>query len=95
MPAIPRAGMQIVKWRRSGFAIEADADSTIFEPRRVLDNMTYDKPLPSSEGIPYVLVNGVVVVRMGELGENAYAGKVAWAPVVQQHAGKLTKARAG
>ena len=83
MAAIPRAGMQIVKWRISGFAIGAYADSTIFEPRRVLDKTTYDKPLQYSEGIPYVLVNGVVVARMGELGENAYAGKVAWAPVVQ------------
>ena len=72
-----------MKWRRSGFAIEAYAHSTIFDPRRVLDKTTYNEPLQSSEGIPYVLVNGVAVARMGELVGNAYAGKVAWAPVVQ------------
>lgn len=83
MAAIQRAGFQIVKWRMSGFAIGADADITVFDPRRVIDKATYDEPLQYSEGIPYVLVNGVVVVRMGELVENAHAGKAARAPVVQ------------
>ena len=83
MAAIQRAGMQIVKWRRSGFAIEADADSTIFDPRRVLDKTTYDEPLQYSEGIPYVLVNSVGVARMGELLGNAYAGKAARSAVVR------------
>jgi N-acyl-D-aspartate/D-glutamate deacylase len=63
--------------------VGADADITIFDPRRVIDKATYEEPLQFSEGIPYVLVNGVVVVREEKLVENAFPGKAARAPVQQ------------
>jgi dihydroorotase len=53
----------------------ADADITVFDPARVIDKATFEKPAQYSEGIPYVLVNGVVVVRQGELAENVTPGR--------------------
>jgi N-acyl-D-amino-acid deacylase len=43
----------------------AAADLVIFDPARVRDAATYDKPHAFAEGIPYVLVNGVAVVDQG------------------------------
>jgi N-acyl-D-aspartate/D-glutamate deacylase len=43
--------------------IGADADITMFDPGRVTDKATFDEPLQYSEGIPFVLVNGIAVVK--------------------------------
>ena len=45
--------------------VGADADITVFDPNRVIDKATYEEPLQYSEGIEFVLVNGVVVVDNG------------------------------
>lgn len=45
----------------------ADADLTLFDPETVSDTSTYEAPAGYSTGIRYVLVNGVPVVRAGEL----------------------------
>ena len=42
------------------------ADVTIFNPSTIADAATFEKPHAYPVGIPYVLVNGVVVVRKGE-----------------------------
>ena len=42
------------------------ADVTIFNAATVGDAATFEKPHAYAAGIPYVLVNGVVVVRKGE-----------------------------
>jgi N-acyl-D-amino-acid deacylase len=42
------------------------ADVTIFNASTVADVATFEKPHAYAVGIPYVLVNGVVVVRKGE-----------------------------
>lgn len=42
------------------------ADITIFDPARVQDNATYKDPHHYATGIPFVLVNGVEVVKNGE-----------------------------
>jgi N-acyl-D-aspartate/D-glutamate deacylase len=55
--------------------IGADADLTIFDPARVIDRATFENPAQYSEGIPYVLVNGVLVVRNGVLQENVAPGR--------------------
>ena len=44
-----------------------DADITVFDPETVLDRSTYVDATVTSSGIPYVLVNGVVVVDRGEV----------------------------
>jgi N-acyl-D-amino-acid deacylase len=42
------------------------ADLTVFDPATVQDTATFERPHGFAQGIPYVLVNGVVVVRNGE-----------------------------
>ena len=42
------------------------ADVTIFDPAQVRDTATFEDPHHYPEGIPYVLVNGRVVLRNGE-----------------------------
>ena len=52
-----------------------DADIAIFDPETVQDNSTMqDGGLPST-GIPYVLVNGTVVIRDSETGDDVFPGK--------------------
>jgi N-acyl-D-aspartate/D-glutamate deacylase len=42
------------------------ADVVVFNPATVRDTATFERPHGFAEGVPYVLVNGVVVVRNGE-----------------------------
>jgi hypothetical protein len=62
--------------RKGRLQVGADADITIFDPERVIDKATYEEPFERSEGIDYVIVNGVVVVRHGELEPDVYPGKI-------------------
>lgn len=59
----------------------ADADITIFDPVRVIDKATFDEPLQYSEGIQFVFVNGVPVLKDGQLMEGVFPGRAARAPV--------------
>ncbi|EEF57852.1 N-acyl-D-amino-acid deacylase family protein [Pedosphaera parvula] len=43
------------------------ADLTIFDPEKVQDNATYKEPHHYPSGIPFVIVNGVAVIKNGEL----------------------------
>jgi N-acyl-D-aspartate/D-glutamate deacylase len=63
--------------------VGADADITVFDPDRVIDKATYEKPLQHSEGIPFVLVNGVPVIKDGQLVDGVFPGKAARAPITQ------------
>jgi N-acyl-D-aspartate/D-glutamate deacylase len=54
--------------------VGADADITIFDPETVIDRSTYLDGTITSEGIEYVLVNGVPVVNRGELVEGMRPG---------------------
>src|SRR5712692_49709 len=63
--------------------VGADADITVFDPARVIDKATYDEPLQYSEGIQFVLVNGVPVVKDGQLVGGVFPGRAARAPVSQ------------
>jgi len=47
---------------KAGYA----ADLVVFDPARVGDAATFEKPHAYATGIPHVLVNGVFVVRDGE-----------------------------
>ena len=55
--------------------VGADADITVFDPDRVIDRATFENPAQYSEGIPYVLVNGVLVVKEGRVEEGAAPGR--------------------
>jgi N-acyl-D-aspartate/D-glutamate deacylase len=62
--------------------VGADADITVFDPNRVIDKATFEEPLKYSEGIQFVLVNGVAVVKDGQLVSGVAPGKAARAPIV-------------
>jgi N-acyl-D-aspartate/D-glutamate deacylase len=55
--------------------VGADADVTIFDPDRVIDKATFEGPPRYSEGIKYVLVNGVGVVKEGQLQSGVAPGR--------------------
>ena len=59
----------------------ADADITIFDSARVIDKATFDEPLQYSEGIPFVLVGGVLVVKDSQLVPGVHPGRAARAPI--------------
>jgi dihydroorotase/N-acyl-D-amino-acid deacylase len=59
------------------------ADVVVFDPRRIQENSTYEKPLQLSTGMHVVLINGVEVVRDGR-HTGAKPGRIvrgsAWRP---------------
>ena len=63
--------------------VGADADITVFDPGRILDKATFEEPLQYSEGISFVLVNGVAVIKEGKLVEGVFPGRGARAPIGQ------------
>ncbi|MFW2374104.1 MAG: amidohydrolase family protein [Gammaproteobacteria bacterium] len=63
--------------------VGADADITIFDPKTVTDNSTMkDGGLPST-GIPYVVVNGTIVVKDSKVIKGVYPGKAIRRSVLQ------------
>ncbi len=56
-------------------AVGADADLAILDAERVTDRATFEKPAQYSEGIPYVMVNGTLVVNRGELVPGVAPGR--------------------
>jgi dihydroorotase len=61
--------------------VGADADLAIFDPEHIIDRATYQQPAIPSEGMRYVLVNGVEVVRDGAPVSGIYPGKGERAPM--------------
>ena len=59
----------------------ADADLVIFDAGKILDKATFEKPAQLSDGIKFVLVNGVAVVKDGQLTEGVLPGRAVRAPV--------------
>jgi N-acyl-D-aspartate/D-glutamate deacylase len=62
--------------------VGADADITVFDANRVIDKATFEEPLQYSQGIQFVFVNGVAVVKDGTLVEGVFPGRAARAPVL-------------
>ena len=60
---------------RGRLAVGQAADIVIFDPSRIADRATYEKPHQYADGITAVLVNGVPVVTNGTQ-TTARAGKV-------------------
>ncbi len=63
--------------------VGADADITVFDANRIIDKATYENPLQYSQGIQFVFVNGVAVVKDGQLVDAVFPGRAARAPVSQ------------
>ena len=51
------------------------ADITIFDPQTIADRATYEKGTVPSTGIPYVLVNGTIVVKESEVLKGVHPGQ--------------------
>ncbi len=62
--------------------VGCDADITIFDPETIRDRADFEKGLSFSEGIPYVLVNGILVVDKGKTVEGVFPGR----PVMGKYA---------
>jgi N-acyl-D-aspartate/D-glutamate deacylase len=48
---------------------------TVFDPARVIDRATYEKPAQYSEGIRHVIVGGTFVVRDEQLVPSVAPGR--------------------
>jgi len=55
--------------------IGADADLVVFDPETIIDRATFAEPALPSGGIAHVVVNGVFVVRDGELQKDVFPGQ--------------------
>ena len=60
--------------RKGRISVGADADIVILDYDKIRERATYAEPAQTSEGIPWVFVNGVAVVENGKLNENAKPG---------------------
>ncbi len=60
--------------------VGSDADITVFDPVTVIDRATYLDGSLTSEGIEYVIVNGIVVVDRGEIVEGVRPGRAIRTP---------------
>lgn len=66
--------------KKGRLQVGADADITIFDPKTIIDHASYESPLSVSSGVRYVLVNGELVLKDGDVVADAYPGKFLSAP---------------
>jgi dihydroorotase len=59
----------------------ADADLTIFDPQTISDRSTFQNPAQYSDGIKFVIVNGVAIVKNGQLQPGVRPGLPVRAPI--------------
>ena len=57
------------------------ADITVFDPEKVTDNSTYKKGIVPSTGIPYVIVNGAIVVKDSKVLKTFFGQPIRFEPV--------------
>jgi N-acyl-D-aspartate/D-glutamate deacylase len=81
MPAMRLEKRAPMFQKKGRIKVGADADLTIFDPDKIIDRATFEQPLQYSDGIRYVLVNGVPVLRDGELVAGVFPGKPARGPL--------------
>ena len=75
MPAKRLEGISPMMRFKGRMQVGADADITIFNPNTVIDKATFEKGLAFSEGIEYVIVNGVFALKNGKTVNNTFAGQ--------------------
>ncbi len=82
MPAERLQGRAPVFRNKGRISEGADADITVFDPARIHDVATYEEPLQKSEGVRFVLVHGVAVVRNGQVVRGVFPGRAVRGPEV-------------
>jgi dihydroorotase len=75
LPAKILEGMAPMMRYKGRIQIGADADITIFNPKTVIDRASFEGGLEFSEGIEYVIVNGVVVLENGAIVPGTFPGQ--------------------
>ncbi len=75
LPAKRLEGIAPMMRYKGRIQIGADADITIFNPNTIIDKATFEKGLAFSEGIEYVIVNGVLVLKNGKTITNVFPGQ--------------------
>lgn len=75
LPAKRLEGHVPMMKHKGRIALGADADITIFDAAKVIDRATFEAPTTPSAGIQHVIVNGIFVVRDGELVKDARPGR--------------------
>ena len=93
MTALAKSSYQLAKFMeecgvpqmagKGRMQVGADADITIFNPETITDNATRENGALASSGIPYVIVNGIPVVRDSEIVEGVFPGKPIRRPVTE------------
>ncbi len=80
MPA-QRLERRVATMKNKGrIRVGADADLTIFDARSITDKSSFQDPAQYAEGIRFVLVNGALIVKNGQLQTNIYPGRPIRAP---------------
>ena len=74
MPARRLEGVAPAMRLKGRVQLGSDADITVFDPATIIDKADF-KGLQYSEGVEYVLINGVFVVKEGKMVEGALPGK--------------------
>ena len=64
MTSLPASNLKLNK--RGSLQVGYFADVVVFDPEKIQDHATFEKPHQYSTGVQHVLVNGVTVVRDGE-----------------------------
>jgi len=75
LPAKRLEGISPMMRFKGRIQIGTDADITIFNPNTIIDKATFEKGLAFSEGIEYVIVNGVIALKNGKTVNNTFPGQ--------------------
>jgi dihydroorotase len=75
LPARRLEGIAPMMHYKGRIQVGADADITIFNPSTVIDKASFEKGLAFSEGIEYVIVNGVIVLKNGKTVADVFPGQ--------------------
>ena len=75
LPAKRLEGVAPIMRFKGRIQVGTDADITVFDPNKIVDKATFEKGLAFSEGVQFVLVNGVFVLKEGKTVKDVFPGQ--------------------